>query len=57
MKRNFLLDGFGSENIDIVINEFDTLANVDYNTREEKDSHRVLTMVNIGSIVDAIGVG
>lgn len=40
--------GFGSENIDIVINELDTLANIDYHTREEKESHRVLTMVNIG---------
>ncbi len=40
--------GFGSENIDIVLNELDTLANVNYNTREEKDSHRTLTLVNIG---------
>lgn len=40
--------GFGSENMDIVINELDTLANVDYHTREENESHRVLTMVNIG---------
>lgn len=40
--------GFGSENIDIVLNELDTLANVDYQTREEKDEHRTLTMVNIG---------
>lgn len=40
--------GFGSENIDIVLNELDTLANVDYNTREEKDSHHVMTMVNVG---------
>lgn len=40
--------GFGSENMDIVINELDTLANIDYQTREEKDEHRVLTMVNIG---------
>ena len=40
--------GFGSENIDIVLNELDTLANVDYNTREEKDCHRTLTLVNIG---------
>ena len=40
--------GFGSENIDIVINELDTLANINYSTREENDSHRVLTMVNIG---------
>ncbi len=40
--------GFGSENMDIVINELDTLANVDYHTREENESYRVLTMVNIG---------
>lgn len=40
--------GFGSENMDIVINELDTLANIDYQTREEKDEHRVLTMINIG---------
>lgn len=40
--------GFGSENIDIVLNELDTLANVDYKTREEKDCHRILTVVNIG---------
>lgn len=40
--------GFGSENIDIVINELDTLANIDYSTREEKAEHKILTMVNIG---------
>lgn len=40
--------GFGSENIDIVINELDTLANIDYNTREEKESHRTFKIINIG---------
>ena len=40
--------GFGSENIDIVLNELDTLANVDYKTREERDCHRTLTLLNIG---------
>lgn len=40
--------GFGSENIDIVLNELDTLANVDYKTREEREEHRMLTMINIG---------
>lgn len=40
--------GFGSENIDIVINELDTLANIDYNSREEKENHCELTIVNIG---------
>ena len=32
--------GIGCDNIDIVMNELDTLANVDYNTRTEKDEHR-----------------
>jgi len=52
--------GFGSENIDIVLNELDTLANIDYNTREEKDEHRVLTVINIGiseSIQDQVVPG
>ena len=29
--------GIGCDNIDIVVNELDTLANIDYTTREEKD--------------------
>ena len=37
--------GIGCDNIDIVVNELDTLANIDYNTREEKPEHRSLTMV------------
>ena len=41
--------GIGCDNIDIVVNELDTLANIDYNTREEKDDHRTLTMVRIGT--------
>ena len=41
--------GIGCDNIDIVANELDTLANIDYNTREEKDKHRTLTMVRIGT--------
>ncbi len=41
--------GIGCDNIDIVVNELDTLANIDYNTREERDSHRTLTMVRIGT--------
>ena len=40
--------GFGSENIDIVLNELDSLANINYVTREENDVHRILTIVNIG---------
>ena len=41
--------GIGCDNIDIVANELDTLANIDYGTREEKDEHRTLTMVRIGT--------
>ena len=41
--------GIGCDNIDIVVNELDTLANIDYATREERDEHRTLTMVRIGT--------
>lgn len=41
--------GIGCDNIDIVVNELDTLANIDYATRTEKPQHRTLTMVRIGT--------
>ena len=41
--------GIGCDNIDIVVNELDALANIDFITREEKDSFRQLTMVRIGT--------
>ena len=41
--------GIGCDNIDIVINELDTLANIDYATRTEIEEHRTLTMVRIGT--------
>ncbi len=44
-----LSHGIGCDNIDIVVNELDTLANIDYATREEKDEHRTLTMVRLGT--------
>ncbi len=44
-----LSHGIGCDNIDIVVNELDTLANIDYTTREEKDEHRTLTMVRLGT--------
>ena len=44
-----LSPGIGCDNIDIVMNELDTLANVDYTTRTEKDEHRSLTIVRIGT--------
>ncbi|MGM9698501.1 MAG: nucleoside phosphorylase [Prevotella sp.] len=41
--------GIGCDNIDIVVNEIDALANIDFNTREEKDEFRQLTIVRIGT--------
>ncbi len=41
--------GIGCDNIDIVMNELDTLANIDYKTRMEKEDHRTLTCVRIGT--------
>ena len=41
--------GIGCDNIDIVMTELDTLANIDYETRTEKDEHRTLTCVRIGT--------
>lgn len=41
--------GIGCDNIDIVVNELDSLANIDYQTREEREEHRPLTLVRIGT--------
>ncbi len=44
-----LSTGIGCDNIDIVINELDALANIDFNTREEKKEFRSLELVRIGT--------
>lgn len=41
--------GIGCDNIDIVMNELDALANIDFATRTEKKEHRTLTLVRIGT--------
>ncbi len=41
--------GIGCDNIDIVVNELDALANIDFETRYEKDNLRSLQMVRIGT--------
>lgn len=41
--------GIGCDNIDIVVNELDALANIDFNTRDDKPEHRTLTLVRIGT--------
>lgn len=44
-----LSTGIGTDNIDIVMNELDALANVDFSTREVKAEHRTLTILRIGT--------
>ena len=41
--------GIGCDNIDIVMNELDALANIDFNTRMEKEQTRRLEIVRIGT--------
>lgn len=41
--------GIGCDNIDIVMNELDALANIDFHTREEKTELRQLELVRIGT--------
>jgi uridine phosphorylase len=41
--------GIGTDNIDIVVNELDALANIDLETREIKPQHRTLNFIRIGT--------
>lgn len=41
--------GIGTDNCDIVMNEIDALANIDFTTRTEKPVHRQLEIVRIGT--------
>lgn len=44
-----LSTGMGTDNIDIVINELDAVANIDFKTRTPKTEHRTLNMVRLGT--------
>ena len=44
-----LSTGIGCDNIDIVMNELDALANIDFATRTERPVHRTLTLVRVGT--------
>ncbi len=44
-----LSTGIGTDNIDIVINELDALANINLSTREISEEHRTLRFVRIGT--------
>ena len=41
--------GIGTDNIDIVLNELDALANIDFETRQDKENFRQLTLVRVGT--------
>ncbi len=41
--------GIGPDNIDIVLNELDAVANIDFNTREIKNQHRSLKIIRLGT--------
>ena len=52
--------GIGPDNIEIVVTELDALANVDFQTRTVRTTHRTLNMVRIGtsgSLQDDIHIG
>ena len=44
-----LSTGIGCDNIDIVMNELDALANIDFATRTDRPEHRTLELVRIGT--------
>lgn len=41
--------GIGTDNIDIVVGELDALANIDFETRTEKEQKRSLTLLRLGT--------
>lgn len=41
--------GIGPDNIDITLNELDACANIDFNTRLIKDTHRSLQIIRLGT--------
>ncbi|MGN0032745.1 MAG: nucleoside phosphorylase [Candidatus Limimorpha sp.] len=41
--------GMGTDNIDIVVNELDAVANIDFKTRTPKENHRRLNMIRLGT--------
>lgn len=44
-----LSTGIGTGNIDIVVNELDALANIDFSTRDDKPLHKTIDLVRIGT--------
>lgn len=44
-----LSTGIGTDNIDIVLNELDALANIDFDTRTQKPTHKTLNIIRVGT--------
>ncbi|MDE7128143.1 MAG: phosphorylase, partial [Bacteroidales bacterium] len=49
VRMTVISTGIGTDNIDIVMNELDALANIDFATREIKDVKRSLNIIRIGT--------
>jgi uridine phosphorylase len=49
LRLNVISTGIGPDNIDIVLNELDALANIDFETRTLKPKHRSLRIIRIGT--------
>ncbi|WP_304068663.1 nucleoside phosphorylase [Pedobacter glucosidilyticus] len=41
--------GIGTDNIDIVLNELDALANIDFEQRQVKENHKTLQIIRLGT--------
>lgn len=48
-KISVISTGIGPDNIDIVLNELDALANIDFETRTKKENHRTLSLIRMGT--------
>ncbi len=48
-KVTVLSTGIGTDNIDIVVNELDALANIDFKLRQDKRKKRQLNLIRIGT--------
>ncbi len=49
LRITVLSTGIGTDNIDIVMNELDALANIDLSSRKVKPEHRTLNVIRIGT--------
>lgn len=48
-RMSVISTGIGTDNIDIVMNELDALANIDFSTREIKEAKKSLNIIRIGT--------